>query len=101
MREYILRRLLLVVPIMLGVSVLTFFSFQLIAGDIVDLKCPIGCSEETRQALREELGLTRPWYEQFGDWLWGVVRLDLGVSAATDVPVATELERRLPITGEL
>jgi peptide/nickel transport system permease protein len=101
MREYILRRLLLVVPIMLGVSLLTFFAFQLIAGDVVDLKCGFTCPEEVRQALREELGLTRPWYEQFGDWLWGVVRLDLGESVATEVPVTTELKRRLPITGEL
>lgn len=101
MREYILRRLLLVVPIMLGVALLTFFSFQLIAGDVVDLKCGITCPEEVRQALREQLGLTRPWYEQFGDWLWGVVRGDLGESLATEVPVTTELWRRLPITGEL
>lgn len=101
MREYIVRRLLLVVPIMLGVSLLTFFTFQLIAGDVVDLKCGFTCPEDVRQALREELGLARPWYEQFGDWLWGVVRLDLGESVATEVPVTTELERRLPITAEL
>jgi peptide/nickel transport system permease protein len=86
---------------MLGVALLTFFSFQLIAGDVVDILCPITCSEEVRQAIREDLGLTRPWYEQFGDWLWGVVRLDLGESVATEVPVTKELERRLPITGEL
>ncbi|MCH8815075.1 MAG: ABC transporter permease [Chloroflexi bacterium] len=101
MREYILRRMLLVVPIMLGVAALTFFSFQLIAGDVVDLKCGITCPEDVRQALREDLGLARPLYEQFGDWLWGVMRGDLGKSLATGVPVTTELGRRLPITAEL
>jgi peptide/nickel transport system permease protein len=101
MREYILRRLLLVIPIMLGVALLTFLSFQLIAGDVVDLKCGFTCSDQVRQTLREELGLTRPLYEQFGDWLWGLARGDLGESLATDVPVTTELARRLPITLEL
>lgn len=86
---------------MLGVALLTFFSFQLIAGDVVDLLCPLTCPEEVRQAIREDLGLTRPLYEQFGDWLWGVVRGDLGESLATEVPVTTELARRLPVTGEL
>lgn len=101
MREYILRRLLLVVPIMFGVALFTFLSFQLIAGDVVDLKCGFTCSDDVRRALREDLGLTRPLYEQFADWLWGVVRGDLGESLATDVPVTTELVRRLPITAEL
>jgi len=101
MRDYILRRLLLIPPIMLGVSLLTFLTFQLIAGDIVDLKCGFTCPPETREALREELGLKRPLYEQYGDWLWGVVRGDLGDSIATGVPVTTELGRRLPITAEL
>ena len=101
MREYILRRLLLVIPIMLGVALMTFLSFQLIAGDVVDLKCGFTCSDAVRQSLREELGLTRPLYQQFGDWLWGLARGDLGESLATNVPVTTELARRLPITLEL
>lgn len=102
MRDYILRRLLLVPPIMLGVSFLTFLAFNiLIAGDIVVILCPIDCPEETREALREQLGLNRAWYVQYGDWLWGVIRLDLGESLATEVPVSTELERRIPITAEL
>lgn len=102
MRDYILRRLLLIPPVMLGVSFLTFLAFNLlIAGDIVDYTCPITCSDETREAIREEYGLNRPWHVQYGDWLWGIAQLDLGESLATEVPVSTELERRLPITAEL
>lgn len=102
MRDYILRRLLLIPPIMLGVSFLTFLAFNiLIVGDVVDLKCGFTCPEETKEAIREELGLNRAWYVQYGDWLGGVAQGDLGDSLATEVPVSTELERRLPITGEL
>ena len=101
MRDYILRRLLLIVPIMIGVSFLTFITFQFISGDVVDLKCQFTCSPETREAIREDLGLTRPWYEQYGDWLWGIAQGDLGDSLATEVSVSTEIQRRLPITAEL
>lgn len=102
MRDYILRRLLLMLPIMLGVSFLTFVAFHLISGDAAVFRCPsFACDQQTLHAIREELGLNRPWYVQYGDWLGGVVRGDFGESLATHVPVTTELQRRLPITGEL
>lgn len=102
MREYILRRLLLIPPIMVGVSFLTFVTFNLIGtGPEVFICPPFSCDRETLDAIREELGLNRPWYVQYGDWLWGAMRGDLGESLATEVPVSTELERRLPITAEL
>lgn len=102
MRNYIIRRLLLLVPIMLGVSFLTFAMFRLIPGDAAILRCGFGCTPEAVEAIRHETGLDRPWYEQYSDWLWGVVRGDLGQSLSeSKLPVTTELERRLPITGEL
>jgi peptide/nickel transport system permease protein len=102
MRNYIIRRLLLLVPIMLGVSFLTFALFRLIPGDAAILRCGFGCTPEALEKMREEMGLNRPWYEQYGDWVWGVVRGDLGESLSESrLSVAGELERRLPITGEL
>jgi peptide/nickel transport system permease protein len=102
MRDYILRRLLLLIPIMIGVSFLTFATFRVIPGDAAILTCGFGCTPEVVDAIREEAGLNKPWYEQYGDWLWGVVQGDLGKSITeSDLPVSTELERRLPITGEL
>lgn len=102
MRNYIIRRLLLLVPIMLGVSFLTFAMFRLIPGDAAILRCQFGCTPEAVKAIRHETGLDRPWYEQYGDWLWGVVRGDLGRSLSeSKLQVNAELERRLPITGEL
>jgi peptide/nickel transport system permease protein len=53
--------------------------------------------------LRHEMGLDRPWYQQYGDWLWDIVRHgDLGQSLTESrLPVTTELDRRLPVTLEL
>src|SRR3990170_1028814 len=102
MRSYIIRRLLLLIPIMLGVSFLTFAMFRIIPGDAAVLACGFGCTPEVVQEIREDVGLDRPWYVQYGDWLWGVVRGDLGHSLTeSELPVTTELDRRLPITGQL
>jgi peptide/nickel transport system permease protein len=51
--------------------------------------------------LREKLGLDRPLYEQFGSWLWGIVRLDFGNSLWSGAPVTEELAIRLPLTIEI
>lgn len=101
MREYIVRRLLLIVPIMLGVSLLTYLTFNIIPGDAAVLLCTFQCTPEVLADIRQEAGLDRPWYEQYGDWLAGIFQGDLGESFFTHVPVTEELARRLPITGEL
>lgn len=101
MRDYILRRLLLIIPIMVGVTFLTFLMFRIIPGDAAIFRCGITGTPECIEEVRQELGLDRPWYVQYGDWLWGVVRGDLGVSFHTHLSVTDELERRLPITAEI
>ena len=117
MREYILRRLLLIPVMMLGVSLLTFLTFRIIPGDVVDIRCRFECSEEDRDAIRHEFGLDKPWHEQYGRWLLDVAqpelhtvvgpvqvplpKFDLGESFDGHLAVTTELDRRLPITLEL
>ena len=102
MRNYIIRRLLLLVPIMLGVSFLTFAVFRLIPGDAAILTLGFGSTPENLEELRHELGLDRPWYEQYGDWVGGVFQGDFGESITeSGLSVTTELGRRLPITVEL
>jgi len=100
MRNYIARRLLLLVPIMLGVSFLTFAAFRIVPGDATHFICPY-CSDADRELLRHELGLDRYWLAQYGYWLGGILTGDLGESYFTHLPVTTELGRRLPITLEL
>ncbi len=101
MRDFIIRRLLLLVPIMLGVSFLTFAIFRVIPGDAAVVICGFQCTPETLHDIRHELGLDKPFYEQYGDWLKGVVTGDLGNSYHTKLPVTTELQRRIPVTAEL
>src|SRR3990170_4217607 len=72
MRNYIIRRLLLIPVIMLGVSFLTFIMFRVvIPGDAAILACGFGCTPEVVQQVRSDLGLDEPWYEQYGDWVGG------------------------------
>jgi peptide/nickel transport system permease protein len=101
MREYILRRLLLLPVIMLGVSFLTFMAFRLIPGDVVDIICGFQCSPDDREALRDQYGLNDPLLKQYWDWLKGIPTGDLGHSFRGNLAVTTELERRMPITLEL
>ncbi len=86
---------------MLGVSFLTFLMFRVIPGDASIFKCGMTAPPDCIEKVRRELGLERPWYEQYGDWLWGVPRGDLGASFQTNLSVTEELDRRLPVTGEL
>jgi peptide/nickel transport system permease protein len=101
MREYIARRLLLIVPIIFGVSLLTFLAFQVIPGDPALFVCGFGCTPETLHDIRGELGLDKSLPVQYKDWVTGVAQGDLGHSYLTKLPVTTELGRRFPITLEL
>ena len=101
MRDYILRRLLLLIPIMFGVTFVTFLAYRIIPGNAAHITCGLSCTPAVIDALEEQYGLHRPWYEQYGGWMWDVARGDLGTSFLYHTPVTTELGRRVPITIEL
>ncbi len=87
---------------MLGVSFLTFAIFRIIPGDACITTLGFGATPETIKACQKEHGLDEPWYQQYGSWVLDVVQGDLGTSLTeSDLPVTTELNRRLPITLEL
>ena len=101
MREYVIRRMLLVIPIMIGVSFFTYAVFSIIPGDAAVLICGFGCNDVVLADLRAEFGLDEPFWTQYGTWLWNAVQLDFGESFFGGQTVAEELKRRLPVTIQL
>lgn len=99
MLRYIFKRILYLIPVMLGVLILVFLMKLVMPGDPVEELLPSSASEEQREALREELGLNDPVIKQFGDYVWGIIsRGDLGTSYKSKQPVMTELLQRFPKT---
>jgi peptide/nickel transport system permease protein len=100
---YILRRLTLLVPMLLGISVITFLVVRLLPGDIVDvmLGTDIRVTPEVSAQMRRLLGLDEPLPQQYGHWLWDALHGDLGLSFTTSKPVAEALLQRYPVTIEL
>jgi len=101
MRQYVLKRLLLVVPTLLLISIIVFSLIRLIPGDVVVLMFEEKAYAKDLDALRAKLGLDRPLYIQYFSWVGQVVQGNLGESLWTKRPVLEEITRRLPITLEL
>ena len=101
---YIVRRLLLVIPTLVGVAVAVFFLIRVMPGDVVVVKLRAdgaAISEETIQAERKRLGLDKPLYAQFVDYMVGLTRLDLGKSLWTGEPVIKEIALRMPVSFQI
>jgi peptide/nickel transport system permease protein len=101
MTKYLLRRVLLIIPVMLGVSVIVFGIMHLTPGDPALLMLGEAAAEEDYAALRERLGLNEPLYVQYGIWISRIVQLDFGRSIRSGRPVLDEISARLPATIEL
>jgi peptide/nickel transport system permease protein len=101
LRQYVLKRLLVAIPSLLIASVVVFTLPRLIPGDVVQLMLEEKAYGKDLEDLRAKLGLNRPIYVQYFEWLGQVVRGDLGESLWTKRPVTDELAARLPVTLEL
>ena len=103
MRNYVLGRLLLLVPTLIGVSLIVFVTMRLLPGDVVEVS--LGSAQnvtaEQKEQLRRDLGLNKPWTVQYFDWVGGLLRLDAGKSIFSKAPIAEELKSRIPVTLEL
>jgi peptide/nickel transport system permease protein len=102
---YIIRRLLLGILVLLGISVLTFGLMRLLPGDPLKLFVAMdelaSYSPERIEILRHEYGLDQPIVAQYFDWLGGVIRGDLGDSIALQRSVGKLITQRLPVTLNL
>ena len=103
MTRYILRRLFLLIPVLLGVTFLTFALIRIIPGDIVTNM--MGVTEannpETRAKVLAELGLDRPLLEQYVWWLGRIAQGDFGYSFIHGAPVLDQIVSRFPITFQM
>jgi peptide/nickel transport system permease protein len=100
-KKYVLRRLLVAIPSLLIASLIVFSLPRMIPGDVVQLMLEEKAYGKDLDELRAKLGLNRPIYIQYFEWLSQIVRGNLGESLWTKRPVIEELLRRLPVSLEL
>ncbi len=103
MGTYLIKRIFLMVLTLLGVSVIIFVLLRLMPGNIVDIMFDsagfVDLAEKA--AIEKELGLDLPIPVQYFNWMWGLVRWDLGFSYVSEMPAVDELGPRIPITAKL
>ena len=99
MHRFILKRLLMMIPIVLGVSLLIFVILDMIPGDPGSNLLGAGARQEDIDMLNEQLGYNKPLIQRYGIYMYNaVVKLDLGRSYSTKKPVFNEVFNRLPVS---
>jgi peptide/nickel transport system permease protein len=101
MLPYLARRLLLLIPLLLGITLISFVVIHLAPGEPTDLQTQMNpqASAELQERLRRQYGLDQPLYVQYGQWLGRLAVLDFGESFAGDRrPVIDKIFERLPVT---
>jgi peptide/nickel transport system permease protein len=104
MHRYIVNRILLVFPTLLGAAVLVFILMRLIPGDICLVRLGSGGTSFTESALaacHAEIGIDKPWWLQFVSFVWGLARGDFGISMWSGKPVIQEIATRFPVSLEV
>ena len=104
MLKYIAKRVLLMIPTLLGVAVLIFVLMRIVPGDIVELRFAgesAYAQKETLDAERARLGLDQPMWKQFLGWIAGIARLDFGTSMWTGAPIIEEIKLRFTLSLQL
>lgn len=106
MQQYIMRRILLAIPTLIGVSILIFLVMRVLPGDplqamVDDESGPTSYTEEQKEVILTSLGLNRPLYQQYLSWMLDIARGDLGFSFWRDTPIRETIQRRGPITAEI
>ena len=101
MIRYIIKRILGILPVLLGISIVVFFAVRLIPGDYATITLGTQYTEEAAALLREKYGLDQPLVYQYLLWLKGILTGDFGFSYISNQPVLSLLISRLPVTLEL
>mgnify|MGYP001574275227 FL=1 len=102
MLSFILRRISLTIPTLFALSFLTFVAIRLVPGDPIEVRRgERGISPERLEHFRHELGLDQPIWKQFGDYVWGLLHGDFGISIISQDSVLKEFLTLFPATIEL
>ncbi|MDQ0493925.1 ABC transporter permease [Paenibacillus brasilensis] len=101
MNAYIVKRLAVLIPVLLGMTLIVFSIIHAIPGDPAETILGDKATEQSKQALREQLGLNKPWLQQYGTYLSELAHGDLGDSIRTRQPIAREMVPYLAATLEL
>ena len=101
MGKYVIKRLLLLIPILLGLSFIIFTIMNMIPGDVASLVLGDNAPLSARQELTRELGLDKPFWLRYVDYVWNAVHGNFGLSYRTRTPVFTEIFSRFPTTMKL
>ncbi|MDY0287887.1 MAG: ABC transporter permease [Sphaerochaeta sp.] len=105
MLNFIIRKILMLIPMLIAISFLIFLGVDLMPGDAVDFMIPPDALSSVDpvklEALREELGLNDPFFVRYVKWLGNIVQGDFGYSLQSGVPVAELVASKLPATLEL
>src|SRR5512135_1510210 len=101
MTNYVIKRLLSTIPVLIGISLLLFVMLRMLPGDPAQVLAGQMASPADIELIRTQLGLDKPMYVQYGSFLSRLVRFDLGRSARTQNPVIEEVWARLPNTALL
>jgi peptide/nickel transport system permease protein len=107
MRNYLIRRILLMIPTLFLVTIVVFLTVRLIPGNVIEMMAiehasTAGGEQLDLEAIREWLGMNTPWHIQYARWIKGIVlHGDFGKSLWTQRSVTSEIISRIPITFEL
>jgi peptide/nickel transport system permease protein len=99
--SFVVRRVLLTVPVLFAMSIFVFLMIRLVPGDPVQTMLGIYAAPDRVATIRSELGFNRPLVDQYFSWLNGVLHGNLGQDFISHVPLTTLLGQRLPVTLEL
>jgi peptide/nickel transport system permease protein len=101
MKNYAIRRILQLIPVLFGISVLIFAVMKMIPGDVISGILGVEATPELRAQLAAKYGLDQPYVVQYLNWIGGVLRGDFGESIRTSAPILPEILNRFKVTAEL
>jgi peptide/nickel transport system permease protein len=106
MWKYVIKRFSLMIPTLFGVAIVAFVLLRIVPGDVVEARYAGGgqgqfVDQALMAAERAKLGLDQPLWKQFATWVWGLMRLDLGVSMWTGSPITEEIKLRFALSLQL